>query len=83
MEAQTFLRSLVEALVDHKDQIEITEKHDELGILVTLKVAPEDMGTIIGRGGKTIDSIRTVLRVFGSKSGARTNLRIIEEERSA
>ena len=37
------------------------------------------MGTIIGRGGKTIDSLRTVIRVFGSKSGARMNLRIIED----
>jgi predicted RNA-binding protein YlqC (UPF0109 family) len=41
------------------------------------------MGTIIWRGGKTIDSLRTVIRVLGSKSGARVNLRIIEEPRIA
>lgn len=41
------------------------------------------MGAVIGRGGKTIDSIRTVLRVFGSKMGTRVNLRIIEENRNA
>lgn len=81
MEATLFLRNLIETLVDHKDQIEITQKEDELGTLLSLKVAPEDMGTIIGRGGKTIDSLRTVIRVFGSKSGARVNLRIIEEPR--
>ncbi len=78
MEATKFLQSIVEILVDHPDSIVISEKIDELGTLLSLKVAPEDMGIIIGRGGKTIDSLRTVIRVFGSKSGARINLRIIE-----
>lgn len=64
MEAQSFLRILIETLVDNTDAIEITEKQDELGTLLSLKVAPEDMGIIIGRAGKTIDSLRTVLRVF-------------------
>lgn len=82
MEATLFLRTLIETLVDHPEQIEITEKNDELGTLLSLKVAPEDMGTIIGRGGKTIDSLRTVIRVFGAKSGARVNLRIIEDGRT-
>lgn len=80
MEAQAFLRSLIESLVEKTEAIEITEKHDELGTLLSLKVDPSDMGSIIGRGGKTIDAIRTVLRVFGSKSGARVNLRIIEDK---
>jgi predicted RNA-binding protein YlqC (UPF0109 family) len=64
MEAQVFLRSLIESLVDYPESIEITEKQDELGTLLSLKVSPEDMGLIIGRGGKTIDSLRTIIRVF-------------------
>ncbi len=80
MEAHAFLRSLIESLVEKTDAIEITEKHDELGTLLSLKVDQSDMGSIIGRGGKTIDAIRTVLRVFGSKSGARVNLRIVEDK---
>ncbi len=79
MEATAFLRTLIETLVDHPEAIEITEKQDELGTLLSLKVAPEDMGTIIGRGGKTIESLRTVIRVFGSKLSVRMNLRIIED----
>lgn len=79
MEATVFLRNLIETLVDHPEAIEITEKQDELGTLLSLKVAPEDMGTIIGRGGKTIESLRTVIRVFGSKLSVRMNLRIIED----
>ena len=83
MDAKKFLQTIIEVLVDHPESIEISEKQDELGILLSLKVAPEDMGIIIGRGGKTIDSLRTVVRVFGSKSGTRMNLRIIEDIQGA
>ena len=64
MEAHAFLRLVVESLVENTAAVEITEKHDELGTLVSLRVDPADMGSIIGRGGKTVDAIRTVLRVF-------------------
>lgn len=81
MTATEFLRFVVSSLVANTEAIEITEKHDELGTLLSLKVDQADMGSIIGRSGKTVDSIRTVLRVYGSKKGERVNLRIIEENR--
>jgi uncharacterized protein len=81
MTAIEFLHFIISSIVTHTDGIEITEKHDELGTLLSLKVDPADMGSLIGRGGKTIDSVRTVIRVFGSKTGERINLRIIEENR--
>lgn len=77
--ASEFLTFVVSSLVEFKDQIEITEREDELGTLLTLKVAKEDMGTIIGKEGKTIQAIRTVLRVYGSKKDQRVNLKIIED----
>ncbi len=80
MEATDFLRFIIASLVEKTDAISIEEKHDELGTLLSLRVDSSDMGSIIGRGGKTIESIRTVLRVFGSKKGERVNLRIIEEK---
>ena len=67
MSARDFLDLIVRSLVQNTDAISIEEKQDELGTLLSLRVDPSDMGAIIGRGGKTIDSIRTVLRVFGSK----------------
>lgn len=79
MNATEFLRFIISALVVKTEAIEITEKQDELGTLLTLRVDPSDMGSLIGRGGKTIDSIRTVLRVFGSKAGIRLNIRILED----
>ena len=80
MSPTEFLHLIVSSLVTNTSSIVIEEKHDELGILLSLRVDPADMGSIIGRSGKTIDSIRTVLRVFGSKSGSRVNLRIVEEK---
>lgn len=64
MQAKEFLHHILSSLLDHTDKIEIDETHDELGTLLSVRVAPEDMGTLIGRGGKTIDSLRTVIRIF-------------------
>lgn len=80
MDAKLFLDTIVRSLVDNVDAISIEQKEDELGTLLLLKVDVADMGVIIGRGGKTVDSIRTVLRVFGSKHWARVNLKLIEEK---
>lgn len=77
--ASEFLTFVISSLVDSKDRIEIQEREDELGTLLTLKVAKEDMGTIIGKEGKTIQAIRTVLRVYGAKADKRVNLKIIED----
>jgi hypothetical protein len=47
-----------------------------------LSVNPEDMGKVIGKAGATAKSIRTLLRVLGSRNDARVNLKIIEPEGS-
>jgi transcription antitermination factor NusA-like protein len=51
-----------------------------MGVLITLKVNPEDMGIIIGRGGQNARAIRTLVRVVGAKNNAHVNLRIEEPE---
>jgi uncharacterized protein len=80
MTAKEFLHFMISSLVEKSDAIEIEEKTDDLGLLLSLKVDTSDIWSVIGRGGKTIDSIRTVLRVFGSRTGTRVNLRIIEDK---
>ncbi len=79
MTAVEFLHFIVSALVTNTVSIEITEKTDELWTLLSLQVDPSDMGSLIGKWWKTIESVRTVMRVFGSKAGIRLNLRIIED----
>ncbi len=75
-----FLEYVVKALVDEPDKVEVDRKVDEMGVLLTLKVAAPDMGKIIGRNGNTAKSVRTLLRVVGMKNNARVNLKIEEPE---
>jgi predicted RNA-binding protein Jag len=51
-----------------------------MGVLLTLKINPADMGYIIGRKGQTAQAIRTLLRIVGAKNNARVNLKIYEPE---
>lgn len=75
-----FLEYVVKTLVDNPDDVKIERTVDEMGVLMTLNVNPEDMGKIIGRQGNTAKAIRILLRVVGMKNNARVNLKINEPE---
>ncbi len=75
---QEFLEFVVKALVDHPDDVKIERKVDEMGVLLSLKVNPEDMGQVIGRAGGTARAIRSLVRIIGLKNHARVNLKIEE-----
>lgn len=77
---QEFVDYVVKALVDHPDEVRTERSVDEMGVLVTLHLNPEDMGKVIGRDGQTAKALRTLLRVVGAKSRARVNLKIVEPE---
>jgi len=80
---QEFLEYLIKALVDHPEDVKIDRKVDEMGVLLSLKVNPEDMGQIIGKAGATARSIRSLVRIVGLKNHARVNLKIEEPEGAA
>src|SRR3989344_5975646 len=73
-----FLEFVVKALVDNPDAVAITRTVDEMGVLLTLTVHPDDMGKIIGKSGKTAEALRILLRAVGMKHNARVNLKINE-----
>jgi len=77
---QEFLEYIIKALVDHPEDVKIDRKVDEMGVLLSLKVNPEDMGQIIGKAGATARSIRSLVRIVGLKNHARVNLKIEEPE---
>lgn len=79
---QEFVEYVVKSIVDHPDDVQVQRAIDEMGVLLTLTVNPEDMGQVIGRQGATAKSIRTLLRVIGAKNNARVNLKINEPEGS-
>ena len=79
---QEYVEYVVKSIVDHPDDVKVDRSIDEMGVLITLTVNPEDMGQVIGRQGATAKSVRTLLRVIGAKNNARVNLKINEPEGS-
>lgn len=77
-----FIEYVVKQIVDEPDLVVVTRAVDELGVLITLKVGKNDMGKVIGKSGQTAKSLRTLLRVIGSKNNARVNLKIVEPDGS-
>ena len=73
---------LIKAIVDHPEDVTVDRKVDEMGVLLSLKVNALDMGQVVGRGGATAQSIRSLLRIVGIKNNARVNLKIVEPEGS-
>lgn len=78
---QEFLEFLVKSIVDNPDDVTVDRKVDEMGVLLSLKVNPQDMGVVVGRQGATAKAIRSLLRIVGVKSNARVNLKIEEPDR--
>ncbi|MCL5093895.1 MAG: KH domain-containing protein [Patescibacteria group bacterium] len=75
-----FVDYIVKSIVENPDKVQINRTVDEMGVLLELTVDKSDMAVIIGKEGKTVNAIRTLLRVLGAKNNARVNLKIIEPE---
>ena len=71
------LEYLARQLVDCPDQVEVRELQGERSTILELRVAPEDMGKVIGRQGKTAQAIRTLVTAAGTREGKRVMVEII------
>lgn len=80
MTDQEYVESMVKPIVDHPEDVVTNRTLDERGVLIQLSVNQEDMGKVIGREGRTAKSIRSLLRVFGARTDARINLKIVEPD---
>lgn len=69
---------LAKSLVDKPDKVSVNEVSREGALVYELRVAKEDIGKVIGKKGRTAQSIRTLLAAAGTKLGKRTTLEIIE-----
>ncbi len=75
------LRYIIERVVSHPEEVHIEEEGQEGGFVqLRLRVHPEDMGIVIGRGGNIIRALRNVLRIKAIKENKRINLELIETE---
>ena len=62
------LKFLVKALVEKEDEISVEKEEDETSITYHVKVAENDIGKVIGKAGKTANSIRTIMKSIGAKT---------------
>ena len=72
------LEYVARALVDDPDAVEVTEVAGERSVILQLKVAPDDMGKVIGKRGRTVKAIRSLVRAAGSRQGVTTLVEIVE-----
>lgn len=72
------LEFIAREIVDEPDAVAVTETHDDRGTLLSLRVAPDDMGKVIGRAGRTARALRTVIRAAGTRSGEHASVEIVD-----
>jgi len=69
---------IAKALVDNPDQVKVSELDGEQSSIIELRVAPEDVGKVIGKQGRNAQAIRTILGAAGMKIKKRLSMEIIE-----
>ncbi|KPJ86939.1 MAG: RNA-binding protein [Spirochaetes bacterium DG_61] len=77
MKEKEFLLYIIRALVDEPDAVEINVVEGEKSTIFELKVAPSDIGKVIGKNGRIAKAIRTILNAAIAKSGKRISLDIL------
>ena len=75
---QIILEEILQSLVNNPQEVKVQRIIDEMGVLLKIKLHPQDMGLIIGRKGETIKAIKTIIKVIGTKYHARVNIKIEE-----
>ena len=78
MNAKELVEYIAKALVDHPDQVKVSEIEGEKTSVIELSVAKEDLGKVIGKQGRTASSIRVILGAVSANLGKRFILEIIE-----
>ena len=73
------LEYIARAMVDEPEAVEVTEVTGERSVILQLRVAPEDMGKVIGKRGRMVRAMRSIIRAAGSRQGVTTLVEIIEE----
>lgn len=78
MNAKDLIEYIAKALVDHPEQVKVSEVEGEKTSVIELSVAKEDMGKVIGKQGRTARAIRVILGAASVNLGKRSVLEIIE-----
>jgi len=71
---------IAKSLVEHPEEVQVRETGGGSRVRIELSVAKDDMGRVIGKGGKVANSIRTLLRVAADRDGKQATLDVVEPE---
>ena len=72
------IRAIAVELVDHPDEVDVAEVGTDHNTVIELRVAKDDVGKVIGKEGRTAQSMRTLLTVVSAKAGRRVHLDIVD-----
>ena len=72
------VRAIAESLVEHPDQVEVTETESEGTTVIQLKVAEDDMGMVIGKQGRIAKAIRTVVKAAATRDDRKVLVEIVQ-----
>ena len=81
METEKLLETIIKEIVKNPDEVKIEKQVDEMGVLLSVKLNPEDVGLVIGRQGNIISAIRVVIQTIGRKNRAAFSIKLIEPEK--
>lgn len=82
MNIQELVEYIAKALVDEPSQVNVRVTENQHSISVELQVAPTDIGRIIGKGGRVVNSLRTLVRIAAIRQGKRATLEILDQGNS-
>jgi len=77
-EMKNLVQFMAEALVDHPEQVSVNMVEGENSLILELKVAPDDVGKVIGKGGQTAKAMRKILSAAATKLKKKSLLQIVE-----
>ena len=72
------LTYVAQHLVEHPEAVSVSERQEDGETLLELRVAPEDMGKVIGRQGRIAKEIRTVVRSYAQRTGTKVSVDIVD-----
>jgi predicted RNA-binding protein YlqC (UPF0109 family) len=75
---EDLLLLLARSLVDEPEKVEVEGRETDSRVDLTLRVAPDDVGKVIGRGGRIVKAIRTVMKAASVKANKRVNVEVAE-----
>lgn len=79
MNIQEFVEYIAKSLVEDPTQVKVDMVENASGVSLELHVASNDMGRVIGKGGRVANAIRTLVRVAAVRQGKRATLEVVDQ----